>query len=149
MEYSIILPNPKRIILSNPYTDIDKFINKSGIYIFYSEYGKCLYIGKSMNLSTRIKSHLFNKSTYNIEYSFNHFFNNFKKDFYYIVDIIEVDKKDLDMYETLLINKLKPFFNIQYNDNQTIIEFKRLYEKINYEVSGKKEYYCKKLIESL
>jgi excinuclease UvrABC nuclease subunit len=149
MEFNISLPEPKRIdliIMSHP---LFNFKNKSGIYIFYSKFGKCLYIGKSNDLYSRINSHLNYKSANAFTNDFNDFLNKFKSNFYNIVDIFEIDEKDLDMFETLLINKLNPYFNIQYNKNKNISDFKLLFEKISNEISGEQEYNIKQLREIL
>ena len=53
------------------------------------------------------------------------------------------------MFETLLINKLNPYFNIQYNKNKNISDFKLLFEKISNEISGEQEYHLKQLREIL
>jgi len=149
MEFNISLPEPKRIDLIIMSQDLYDFKNKSGIYIFYSKFGKCLYIGKSSDLYSRINSHLNYKSANEYTNDFNDFLNKFKSNFYNIVDVFEIDEKDLDMFETLLINKLNPYFNIQYNKNKNMSDFKLLFEKISNEISGEQEYHLKALREVL
>ena len=149
MEFNISLPEKIRIDIINNSQDLVNFKNKSGIYIFYSKFGKCLYIGKSNDLHSRINSHLNYKSAIQFTSDFNDFLNKFKSNFYYIVDVFEINEKDLDMFETLLVNKLNPYFNIQYNKNKNISDFKLLFEKISNEISGEQEYHIKQLKEIL
>lgn len=149
MEFNISLPERIRIDIINKSKNLSNFKNKSGIYIFYSKFGKCLYVGKSNDLYLRINSHLQYKSAIEFTSDFNDFLNKFKSNFYNIVDVYEIDEKDLDMFETLLINKLNPYFNIQYNKNKNISDFKLLFEKISNEISGEQEYHLKQLKEIL
>lgn len=69
-------------------------INKdsSGIYFIYNEYHKLLYIGKSINLKNRIKSHFNNSS--------------------HLKDV----KNKFELVEIFYYNELIEYFNIEYEN---------------------------------
>jgi excinuclease UvrABC nuclease subunit len=91
-------------------TNLDILKGKSGIYILVDKDGKNLYVGKSIDLHIRMYKHIKSRTT-----------SLFKR-FVYGFKYFEVDNPvDLEIYETYLINELKPPFNSSkvyvYNSN--------------------------------
>lgn len=78
--------------------DIEKIPNKKGIYYFYNNKKELIYLGKTKNLNRRVKQHLTSSS--------------FKDSIYEISFFIVENNIQLDIYETYLINELKPIYNI-------------------------------------
>jgi DNA polymerase-3 subunit epsilon len=76
---------------------------KQGIYCFYDDQGTILYVGKSVNLHLRVKSHFNNGSGCSVE---GHQ-SEIKTITYFLVD----NKMYMDIYEIYMINTLKPLLN--------------------------------------
>ncbi|WP_342439325.1 nucleotide excision repair endonuclease [Paenibacillus sp. FSL L8-0436] len=76
-----------------------KVAGKSGIYVFYDRLGRPLYIGKSKDLSRRLKEHLGSGRS-----EFSHLIESIRI-------YLEPNQCYVDIYETYLINELKPPFN--------------------------------------
>lgn len=73
-----------------------------GIYLLYGDNGDLLYVGKSKNLKSRVKSHVNGKSDNTRDFS-----EKISK----IQCIFTDSTLDQDVIETLIINKLKPCMN--------------------------------------
>ena len=86
----------------------------SGIYFLLNDEKRIIYIGKSSNcIRQRIFMHLItNPSKYTSERELMKF--NLKRHYTKYITYIELNKKDLDLSEILLIKKFKPKYNIQY-----------------------------------
>lgn len=72
-------------------------VKPGGIYVFYNEEGECLYVGKSVNLRSRIRTRL-NKSP-------------FKDEIDSITIYFSSSEAERDIYETYAINE----FGAKYN----------------------------------
>ncbi|MCY8738884.1 nucleotide excision repair endonuclease [Bacillus haynesii] len=88
--------------------DLEKQTRLGGIYFIYGEGGELLYIGKAKNLRNRLKQHFQGKT--NTKESSN-FFVKYK---YLICE----DPFEREMYETYLINTMKP------KENKSKVYFK-------------------------
>ncbi len=87
--------------------EIKNIKQKSGLYLLYSNEGELLYIGKSINLKSRLIRHF--KGGSNVE----DYIKEFKKIGCYYID----DELELDLCETYLINTLHP----KYNKNKYVV----------------------------
>ncbi|HDR7640805.1 TPA: GIY-YIG nuclease family protein [Bacillus wiedmannii] len=90
--------------------------NINGIYLLYSKDDELLYIGKSEELKTRIKSHL--KGVSNV-YEYSGEFDKIKC--FYISSLL-----DAELCETYLINTLNP----KYNTRKRIVNRKKEIRKV-------------------
>lgn len=98
---SIVIPD---IDVSFPISDIPTNLRgKSGIYLFYSESGELMYIGKTTDLLNRLRIHFSSdKGTENIRHNFKH-----------VECLFVADPLEMELYETYMINTLKPLLNRQ------------------------------------
>lgn len=86
IDYSIKIDNKK----------LEELYTQKGIYIFWNK-TRCLYVGKSMHLGSRVISHLGNKD-----------FKRWMTDLHlYFIETMT----QTDIYEIIAINYLKPIFN--------------------------------------
>ncbi|MFB5932980.1 nucleotide excision repair endonuclease [Peribacillus frigoritolerans] len=100
MRVSLPIPEVKATI--NCIADLVGFKDISGIYCIYSEGGKLLYVGKSQCLKNRLSAHF---GGYSNMKDICHMF--------YYAEIYEMENgADRDIYETYMINKLKPLYNV-------------------------------------
>ena len=83
----------------------------SGIYQFYDEYEKLLYVGKAKNLKNRVSSYL-NKGT-------NKKASLLRNQIRYLELIITKTESDALILEQSLIRKKKPPFNVQFRDDKS------------------------------
>ena len=83
----------------------------SGIYQFYDEYEKLLYVGKAKNLKKRVSSYL-NKGT-------NKKASLLRNQIRYLELIITKTESDALILEQSLIRKKKPPFNVQFRDDKS------------------------------
>jgi hypothetical protein len=82
--------------------DLNDYEDIGGIYRIYSETGKILYVGKAKCFKSRVGAHLRGTTnTSNVSHLFHY------------AEIFELKNEvDRDIYETYLINKLKPKYNV-------------------------------------
>lgn len=98
------IPKDKSEASIENYKNVER---KSGIYKIYNKDNKLMYVGQTRNLRRRLSEHFIGKRKgYFIE-TVRYFYVDFEEDF--------ITESYLDMYETFLIRKLKP----QYNVHQT------------------------------
>ena len=83
----------------------------SGIYQFYDEYEKLLYVGKAKNLKNRVSSYL-NKGS-------NKKASLLRNQIRYLELIITNTESDALILEQSLIRKKKPPFNVQFRDDKS------------------------------
>ena len=83
----------------------------SGIYQFYDEYEKLLYVGKAKNLKNRVSSYL-NKGA-------NKKASLLRNQIRYFELIITKTESDALILEQSLIRKKKPPFNVQFRDDKS------------------------------
>ena len=83
----------------------------SGIYQFYDEHEKLLYVGKAKNLKNRVSSYL-NKGT-------NKKASLLRNQIRYLELIITKTESDALILEQSLIRKKKPPFNVQFRDDKS------------------------------
>ena len=83
----------------------------SGIYQFYDEYEKLLYVGKAKNLKNRVSSYL-NKGS-------NKKASLLRNQIRYLELIITKTESDALILEQSLIRKKKPPFNVQFRDDKS------------------------------
>ncbi len=83
----------------------------SGIYQFYDEYEKLLYVGKAKNLKNRVSSYL-NKGS-------NKKASLLRNQIRYLELIITKTESDALILEQSLIRKRKPPFNVQFRDDKS------------------------------
>jgi len=83
----------------------------SGVYLLYDKKGNLLYVGKSGNLRRRLLSHI---SGHGTSKTFSRYIHDIQV---YFCD----DPTERELYETYLINKLKPKYNTAkayYNEDE-------------------------------
>ena len=94
------LPKISNVIFTEEFTEfITPLKDISGIYSFWSAYDEALYLGKSVDLQTRIVS------------SFLERMNNYGKPVY--LKIISAQRGDIGFLEMYLISKMKPILNTE------------------------------------
>jgi excinuclease ABC subunit C len=97
-------------------SDLENLPSSTGIYIFKKK-NKIIYIGKSINIKARIKSHFENARIDNKE---RKIIENF--------DLIQVITTDFEfnalLLESQLISKYKPFYNVRWKDDKSYIYIK-------------------------
>ena len=82
-----------------------------GVYKFYDENNKILYIGKAKSLSNRLKSYL----SLSKERKKNELIDKIK----FLEIFITKTESDALLLEQNLIRKLKPPFNVQFRDDKS------------------------------
>lgn len=98
---SVELPEDEPEVNITTYKTVKK---KSAIYKIYNQDGKLMYIGQTTNLRRRLKEHFTGKRKgYYIEIV-RFFYVDFEDEF--------IRQSYLNMYETYLIRKLKPRYNV-------------------------------------
>ena len=90
----------------------EELINKQGLYLFYSNNKEILYIGKSNNLFSRIKTSLKHRNKNN--------------DIGYFKYIKSENNINLHIFELYLINKYKPIFNVDSKDLSNHIPIQKM-----------------------
>lgn len=55
-----------------PESEISKLPNTPGVYYFYNETGRLLYIGKSINIKTRVLSHFYSDHRNSVDHHLSH-----------------------------------------------------------------------------
>ncbi|WP_407653228.1 GIY-YIG nuclease family protein [Alicyclobacillus acidoterrestris] len=85
-----------------PFNNAHLIPSVSGIYHFMSRQKESLYIGKSLNLSRRIKSHIAGSTNT----------RDVHKYFEYVECYFIDDALQMEIYETYMINIFKPKFNV-------------------------------------
>lgn len=85
-----------------PISEIKKIPKIPGIYCFYNDYRELLYVGKSKDLRARVRAHLSGKT------NTKEFYNEFTQIRIYVVE----DPAEREIYETYMINDLKPIYNV-------------------------------------
>lgn len=95
------IPDNELEVSIDDYKTVEK---KSGVYKIYNQDGKLMYIGQSENLRRRLYEHFNGKRKgYFIE----------KVCFFYVeCENQFIAQSYLDMYETYLIRKLRPKYNV-------------------------------------
>ena len=97
-------------------SDINYSINPklSGVYFLLNNQKEIIYIGKASNCIRQwILSHLITEpSKYTSERELMKL--SLKRQYTKYITYIELNKKDLDLTEILLIKKIKPVYNVQY-----------------------------------
>jgi predicted GIY-YIG superfamily endonuclease len=106
--------------LSITRNEYSKIINKPGIYVLSSDEGVVLYVGRSLNLKNRVKSHLNSTG--------NQFISMHTGKFYLIDIIYHDDISSLDDKETEIILKLKPQLNGSKTNYQKTIDLSSINE---------------------
>tara|TARA_B100000886_G_scaffold339846_1_gene306644 strand:- start:1926 stop:3722 length:1797 start_codon:yes stop_codon:yes gene_type:complete len=99
--------------------------NLPGVYKFYDEKNKILYIGKAKNLSNRLKSYLSNSK----DRKKNELIDKIK----FLEIFITKTESDALLLEQNLIRKLKPPFNVQFRDDKS---FPAIYFSSNHDFPG-------------
>jgi hypothetical protein len=81
---------------------------KHGVYVFYGDNNEALYVGKSKNVYRRLKEHMHHDSK-----------SRLRKEAVKIRVYLENNPFHVDIYETFLINELKPRYNYDksYHDD--------------------------------
>lgn len=51
----LIVPEPDKVVTG---TDLQGIQHRGGVYVFFNEFGECLYVGISTDLSKRVPAHL-------------------------------------------------------------------------------------------
>lgn len=103
MTIKIIEPECERlVVIENSDSAICIPKKCGGIYKIYGEKYQLLYIGKSKNLHERVRNHLRGSDCVSKDVAHH---------FRYFTYFIENDPVSRELYETHLINTLKPLFN--------------------------------------
>lgn len=93
---------------------------KSGIYQYFDENYKILYIGKAKNLKKRVKSYFnLNNNIATPALNLSYRISNMVQKIYDIKIIIVDNEKDALILENSLIKQLKPKYNILLRDDKT------------------------------
>jgi excinuclease UvrABC nuclease subunit len=98
---SVKLPEDEPEVNISTYKTVKK---KSGIYKIYNKDGKLMYIGQTDNLRRRIYEHFNGKR--------KGYFIEIVQYFYVEIEDEFIRHAYLDMYETYLIRKLRPKYNV-------------------------------------
>lgn len=93
---------------------IDNLPEKPGVYIFYGEKGTPLYVGKSVNIHTRVLSH---------------FYSDFKstKEFSMSQQVVDIEPRETAgelealLLEKRLVLEMQPLYNRQLRDNDKLL----------------------------
>ena len=96
-----------------------------GVYKFYDEKNKILYIGKAKNLSNRLKSYL----SLSKDRKKNELINKIK----FLEIFLTKTESDALLLEQNLIRKFKPPFNVQFRDDKS---FPAIYFSSNHDFPG-------------
>jgi hypothetical protein len=90
--------------------------NLKGIYFLYNNDKEIIYIGKTSNcIRQRLKEHLYLDIYRGLDYyNLKRMVLKRKQSVYF--SYIEVEKNLIDCVEILLINKYKPKYNVQFNN---------------------------------
>lgn len=92
--------------------DIDNIPTSTGVYIFYDERDKIVYVGKAKNLRARIRSHL----TSGDFLAKSHYLKDVRKKIEYI---LTADETEALIFEYYLIKKHLPRYNVMYRDDKS------------------------------
>ena len=96
-----------------------------GVYKFYDEKNKILYVGKAKNLSNRLKSYLSSSK----DRKKNELINKIK----FLEIFLTKTESDALLLEQNLIRKFKPPFNVQFRDDKS---FPAIYFSSNHDFPG-------------
>ena len=106
MAIKITIPRKKLFYIYS----VEALPTRGGIYMFYNEdQGELLYIGKASNLRQRVKMHLRDTSMGPNRFGGT---GDVKHNFRWIETFCVDCPMERDIYETYLINTLKPFLNV-------------------------------------
>lgn len=98
---SVNIPEDEDEVTISNYKTVKK---KSGIYKIYNQDEKLMYVGQTENLRRRLYEHFTGKRKGNFIEKVRFFYVDFEDEF--------ITKSYLDLYETYLIRKLKPRYNV-------------------------------------
>lgn len=100
---------------------IEKLVKGPGVYIFYDQEGHVLYIGKSVNVENRVKSHFYAKNE-------KHMTRKVKK----VEVIATAGELGAMIRESMLIKKAYPMYNSQLRHQSAMIVLKKSFNKQGY-----------------
>lgn len=127
----------KDFVLSLPFVnfaDREQIPDKPGIYIIYQTSPKLemLYVGKSTSLRTRLSS----KHNLNGFLAFLNYLGNELKVAYLEVEEGSGLEDDLSLNEIVIIHKLQPLINVDYNPKRPIFMKPLQIERFGYDING-------------
>ncbi|WP_456363073.1 nucleotide excision repair endonuclease [Priestia aryabhattai] len=99
---NVEIPDDELELTISNYKSVKK---KCGVYRIYNKDGKLMYVGQTKNLRRRLYEHFTEKRKGYFIQTVRFFYVDFEDEF--------ITKSYLDMYETYLIRKLKPRYNVQ------------------------------------
>ena len=98
---------------------LKKLPKEPGVYQFFDENGKLLYIGKAKVLANRVKSYFFLTPNIRPKYQINTRIGKMLSQAKYLDYIVVDSEKDALILENSLIKQLKPKYNILLRDDKT------------------------------
>ncbi|MCX7624777.1 MAG: excinuclease ABC subunit UvrC [Candidatus Sumerlaeaceae bacterium] len=104
-------------ILAQPQ-ELDKLPAQPGVYIFKDEHGHALYVGKAVNLRSRVKSYFTRSADNRFSVAF------LRRQARYVECIITANEKEAFLLENELIKRLKPRYNIRLRDDKTYVSLR-------------------------
>jgi excinuclease UvrABC nuclease subunit len=89
----------------------DDLLNRKGIYFLYNYDGELLYVGKSVNLYSRISQHIAGHGRSSL----------FNRDIYRVDIYFVEDDFSREIYETYAIHRFSPLYNVdkQFRENRS------------------------------
>jgi excinuclease ABC subunit C len=104
-------------VLAHP-ENIASLPTSSGVYLFKDADGKVLYVGKAVNLRSRVRSY-YSKS------GDNRFFIRFLRDRAHTVEcVVTANEKEAFLLENELIKRYRPAYNIRLRDDKTYVSLR-------------------------
>ena len=98
---------------------LKKLPKEPGVYQYFDENGKLLYVGKAKNLSNRVKSYWFLTPPIKPKYSLATRIGRMLSQAKYLDYIVVNSEEDALILENSLIKQLKPKYNILLRDDKT------------------------------
>lgn len=92
-----------QMIFSFKKDELHNIPNRSGIYIIFGSNDNVLYVGKAKELRGRVKGHFAGKTS----------LKDMAHNFYEVSGFFCDDETERDIYETYIINILKPKLNVE------------------------------------
>ncbi len=110
-------PDNEKNIIQNTLINIDNVPTLPGCYIFYDDKNKVIYVGKAINLKSRIRSYLQNSDTrYHVQFLISK-----AKRIDYMVTHTE---REALLLENTLIKQHKPRYNIRLKDDKNYLSLR-------------------------
>lgn len=104
-------------ILAQP-EELNKLPAQPGVYVFKDEQGHALYVGKAVNLRSRVKSYFTRSGDNRFSVQF------LRRQSHFVECIITANEKEAFLLENELIKRFKPRYNIRLRDDKTYVSLR-------------------------